>query len=64
YLVSPMNFLELYANSVSPGITSYFQPNYIPSDLSFQLSLVIAVGLLWAFFSILLAYFAKGNRRN
>ena len=63
YLLSPTNFLYLFANSVSPGITSYFQPNYIPSDLYFPLSFVILVGLAWAVFPVLLAYFSNGNRR-
>ncbi len=64
YLLSPTNFLELYANSIAPGIASYFQPNYIPSDLSFPLFLVIVMGLVWAIFPVMLAYFAKGSRRN
>ena len=63
YLLSPTNFLYLFANSVSPGITSYFQPNYIPSNLYFPLSFVILVGLAWAVFPVLLAYFSNGNRR-
>ena len=64
YLLSPTNFLELYANSIDPGIASYFQPNYIPSDLSFPLFLVIVMGLIWAIFPVILAYFAKSSRRN
>ena len=64
YLLSPTNFLELYANSAAPGIASYFQPNYIPSDLSFPLSLVIVTGLVWAVFPVMLAYLAKSNREN
>ncbi|MCL4451741.1 MAG: ABC transporter permease [Candidatus Thermoplasmatota archaeon] len=63
YLLSPTNFLDLFANSISPGITSYFQPNYIPSDLYFPLSFVILIGLVWAVFPVLLAYLANGNRR-
>lgn len=63
YLLSPTDIMDLMANSLSPGISLYIQPDYMPANLSISLPIVIAVGILWIIGPVLLAYLAQGSRK-